>query len=153
MILIWLAFYVTYLVCAAVVIPRSTFKRYEKAPRDWQHRAAHILFYSIPVSYFFGADDPQPLTVLLSLVLFVAGGALVIWAVASNPWFSPAIEMPPMVVTDEAYGWFRHPGYTGFGLMAVASWLMIGATWALIPLAAYLALLAWRGWRESKLLY
>ena len=151
MILIWLAFYILYLFCFALIVPRSTLRRYSATPRDWQHTAAHFLFYSIPASFLW-ADDPHPAAVLLSFFLFAGGGGLVIWAVASNPWFSPAIEMPPMVVIDGAYAICAHPGYTGFALMALASWLIVGAAWALIPLVLYWALLAWRGWRESKML-
>lgn len=152
MIFLWLVFYLVYLFCFAFIVPRATVKRYAATPRDWQHRLAHVLFYSIPASYFLGVDQPPPSVALLSFVLFAGGGALAIWAVVSNPWFSPAIEMPPMVVTDGAFLLVNHPFYCGAGLMAIAGWLMVGHALAIIPLAAYLLLLTWRGWRESKML-
>lgn len=151
MILIWLAFYLAHSFCLITLVSPATRQRYAKTPKGWQHWLSLTLFYSIPASFLW-ADDPQPLTVLASFLLFTAGSTLAIWAVRSNPWFSPAIEMPPTVVTDGAYALISHPGYCGFAMMAGASWLMVGATWALIPLGVYWLLLAWRGWRESELL-
>ena len=120
MILIWLAFYLAHSFCLITLVSPATRQRYAKTPKGWQHWLSLTLFYSIPASFLW-ADDPQPLTVLASFLLFTAGSTLAIWAVRSNPWFSPAIEMPPTVVTDGAYALISHPGYCGFAMMAGAS--------------------------------
>lgn len=90
--------------------------------------------------------------VVASLV-FASGGALYIWAVRSNPYFLPNIEVPVMIISGGAYSWFSHPGYVAMAMMAAGTWLMIGHSLAVIPLALYALLLCWRARKETFLIY
>ena len=152
MILVWLGLFVSYLMAGAIYLPPETFARDRATRKGWQHYAALVLFYSIPASGLAEEILPSPLVAIVAMTLFYIGGALNLWAIRSNPYFSPEIVTPPRVVTDGAYRWLNHPGYTGMMLMALASWLLVGAQWALIPLALYGALLAWRARKETQIL-
>lgn len=152
MIFLWLALFTLYLLSAAAIVPKAQQEAYRAAPKDWQFWTGHILFYAVPVSWLWPHDDPSPLALLLALALILYGGTLAIWAKANNLYFSPAIVRPDTIIATGAYRLCKHPGYTGFAMLAMGTWLMIGAPWGLIPLVGYLGLLTWRGRRESKLL-
>lgn len=152
MIFLWLALFTLYLLSAAVIVPKAQQKAYHAAPKDWQFWFGHILFYAVPFSWLWPHDDPTPLALLLALTLILYGGTLAIWAMVSNPYFSPAIVRPDTIIATGAYRLCNHPGYTGFAMLAVGTWLLIGAMWGLIPLAGYLGLLMWRSRRESEIL-
>jgi protein-S-isoprenylcysteine O-methyltransferase Ste14 len=153
MIFVWPVFFIGFLLCGAILIPRETIRRNSRAPKDWQYYLAHALFYSIPASALLSNADPGWFQLLASFVMFTAGGALHIWAIRSNPYFSPETVEPPEVVCDGAYKWLNHPGYAGMALMATGSWMMVGHQMAIIPLMAYLALLLWRARKETSLIY
>lgn len=153
MILAWTALFIYFLICGAVAIPPETIRRGNAAPKGWQYYLAHLLFYSIPVSSFFSDARRGAVQLLASLAMFSIGGALHIWAIRSNPYFSPEIVKPPEIIRTGAYAWLDHPGYAGMALMATGSWLMIGHQMAVIPLAAYLTLLLWRAQKETSLIY
>lgn len=150
--LCWLLLAVSYAVCGSLIVPRSTVEKYGSTPKDWQYWLGHLLFFSVPLSWFFGVESARA-AVLTGIAFFAIGGALRIWAMVSNPYFLPSIEVPVMVISGGAYSWFDHPGYVGLAMMAAGSWLMIGHSLAVIPLAAYLTLLMWRARKESSLIY
>lgn len=153
MIALWVPLFVLFLFCGAIFIPRETLQKRTK--KDWQFYAAHVLFYSIPASYFFSDCVPSAAVLLAAVALFLSGSALHIWAIRSNPYFSPEIVMPPRVIITGAYQWryLKHPAYTGASAMATGSWLLGAPNWALIPLVTYLLLLAWRARKETLLIY
>jgi len=69
---------------------------------------------------------------MAALAVCVVGYALVVWATASNAFFSQIVriqtERGQTVVSDGPYGWVRHPAYAG----AVAYELVVGillASW------------------------
>jgi len=152
MILVWLLLLVGYTVCCVIVIPPETLRRYRNAPKDWQYYTAHALFYSIPLSWFLREGQSTSTAILSGILVFAVGGALNIWAMASNPHFLPNIEIPVRVISGGAYSWFDHPGYVGMGLMAAGSWLMVGRSLVVIPLVVYLGLIMWRARQESRLI-
>ena len=152
MIFLWLALFALYLLSAAVIVPKAQQEAYRAAPKDWQFWLCHILFYAVPFSWLWPHDDPTPLVLLLALALILYGGALAIWAKVSNPYFSPAIARPDTIIATGAHSICKNPGYTGFAMLATGTWLMIGAAWGLISLAAYLILLTVRAYQESQLL-
>jgi protein-S-isoprenylcysteine O-methyltransferase Ste14 len=153
MIVVWLGFFVFYLVSGAAWIPREHFTYYQARPKQASYYFAHVLFYSIPLSSLWNDTLPSDSALLAGITLFCVGGWLNIWAVRSNPYFSPAIEQPPEVIRTGAYRLLNHPGYVGMFLLAAGSWLMAGHRLAVFPLIAYGLLLTWRARKESSLLY
>ena len=90
------------------------------------------------------------------LVGLAAALSLMLWAMAVNRFFSPAIyiqsERGHHVITGGPYRFIRHPGYLamalifGFGVLALGSW------WALLPAAGYALLILNRAAREDRFL-
>jgi len=74
---------------------------------------------------------------MLSLGVMVLGIALTVWAMRANAFFSGTVriqeERGHTVATGGPYRWVRHPGYVGAILHHVASPLMLGSLWALVP--------------------
>ena len=71
------------------------------------------------------------------LIGSVLGWALFMWAMGANAFFSEAVriqeERGHTVVTDGPYRYVRHPGYVGAILALLATPLLLGSLWALIP--------------------
>lgn len=74
--------------------------------------------------------DVQALGLLASL----AGYGLVIWATASNAFFSQVVQIQTernhRVTSEGPYGWIRHPGYLGVILFELALPLVLDSPWA-----------------------
>lgn len=86
----------------------------------------------------FGWVLGLPLAVqLLALACFVLGNGLWSWSMFSNKFFSGTVriqkERGHTVVTTGAYRFVRHPGYLGFIIFSIATPLLLGSLWALIP--------------------
>lgn len=151
--LCWLLLAVGYSVCGSLIVPRSTIEKYSLTPKDWQYWLGHFLFFSIPLSWLFGVES-SPVAILTGVALFVIGGALRIWAMVSNPYFLPSIEVPVRIITGGAYRWkwLRHPGYVALSLMASGTYLIAGHKASAIPLSCYLILLLIRARLENRIL-
>lgn len=91
-----------------------------------------------------GLDERFGWTAGISLPLQVAamavavlGYALVIWATASNAFFSQITriqkERGHTVATGGPYRFVRHPAYVGTILFELATPVMLGSWWAIIP--------------------
>lgn len=81
-----------------------------------------------------------PLTLVLqvcALVIAALGYALVTWAMVANAFFALAnriqSERGHTVATGGPYRFVRHPGYTGAILFELATPILLGSAWALIP--------------------
>lgn len=74
---------------------------------------------------------------IATLAVAVLGYALVVWATASNAFFSQIVriqkERGHTVATGGPYRFVRHPGYVGTILFELAVPVMLGSLWALIP--------------------
>lgn len=86
----------------------------------------------------FGWSPEIPLTLrLIALVAMVLGFALASWAMLSNAFFATTVriqaERGHVVATGGPYRFVRHPGYAGWLLAGIATPLMLGSLWALIP--------------------
>lgn len=90
------------------------------------------------------------------LVIGCLGGALFIWAMASNKFFSQVVriqnERGHTVAQEGPYRWIRHPGYTGSILMEIGAPLTLGSWWALLPSALLIILLVVRTVLEDRTL-
>ena len=71
------------------------------------------------------------------LAVAVLGYALVVWATAANAFFSQVVriqkERGHTVATGGPYRFVRHPGNVGTILFELATPVMLGSWWALIP--------------------
>lgn len=92
----------------------------------------------------------------ISVVLFVAGLCLSVWAFLSNRFFSGTVriqtERNHTVVDRGPYALIRHPGYAGGIVTHMATPLMLGSLWALIPALVTAVVLAVRTSLEDRTL-
>jgi len=96
----------------------------------------------------FGWSPQTPVALqLAAFAIVVLGFALVTWATASNGFLSARVriqrERGHTVAAGGPYQYVRHPGYVGAIMFQVATPIMLGSVWALIPsgLAALLYIL------------
>lgn len=74
----------------------------------------------------------------LGLVIVGIGYGLVVWAMSANAFFSATVriqtERGHRVAAGGPYAFIRHPGYLGAMLFQLATSLLLGSWWALIPM-------------------
>jgi protein-S-isoprenylcysteine O-methyltransferase Ste14 len=74
---------------------------------------------------------------VVALMLMILGNAFFTWAMLSNHFFSTAVRIQfdrsHQVATGGPYNYMRHPGYVGFIVINLATPLILGSLWALIP--------------------
>ena len=99
---------------------------------------------------------PLPLQIA-TLAVAVLAYALVVWATAANAFFSQVVriqkERGHTVATSGPYRHVRHPGYVGTILFELATPVMLGSWWALIPGGLSALLLVVRTALEDKTLH
>ncbi|MFB0518466.1 MAG: isoprenylcysteine carboxylmethyltransferase family protein [Acidobacteriota bacterium] len=102
--------------------------------------------------------SPQPILAiqLVALVFVALGFGLVSWAMASNKFFSSVVRIQKdrghTVVTSGPYQYVRHPGYVGALTYSLATPLLLGSLWALIPTAFIMFMVIIRTVMEDKTL-
>ncbi len=76
---------------------------------------------------------------LAGAVVMVLGQLLFTWGMASNPFFSTGVKVQTdrghAVASGGPYRFVRHPGYLGYIGMWLATPLLLGSAWGLIPAA------------------
>jgi protein-S-isoprenylcysteine O-methyltransferase Ste14 len=86
----------------------------------------------------------------------VLGYAVVLWAMASNRFFSGVVriqtERGHAVVSHGPYALVRHPGYAGVTLASLGAPLMLGSVWALMPAVAAVGVIVVRTAHEDRTL-
>jgi protein-S-isoprenylcysteine O-methyltransferase Ste14 len=90
------------------------------------------------LDYRFGWTGGFPLTLqIVALVVSVLGYGLVVWATASNAFFSQIVriqsERGHAVATGGPYQWVRHPAYIGAILFELTVSVLLASWWAFIP--------------------
>jgi protein-S-isoprenylcysteine O-methyltransferase Ste14 len=74
---------------------------------------------------------------IAALVVTALAYALVVWATASNAFFSQVVriqtERGHTVATGGPYRYVRHPSYVGIIIIELAAPFALGSAWALIP--------------------
>ncbi len=86
----------------------------------------------------FGWTAHVPLTLQIAALVFAAFGyAFGVWSMATNAFFSKVVRIQSdrghTVATGGPYQYLRHPGYAGAILFELATPIMLGSWWALIP--------------------
>lgn len=104
---------------------------------------------------FHGSSVPGALF-FVGLGALVLASALGAWAMLENPYFEPFVriqeERGHRPVTTGPYRFVRHPGYAGAILGVVATPLVLGSLWALVPAALLTLLFAVRTQLEDRTL-
>ena len=105
----------------------------------------------------FGWSSQVALAIQLVALAFVAlGFGLVSWAMASNKFFSSVVRIQKdrghTVVTSGPYQYVRHPGYVGTFTYSLATPLLLGSLWALIPSGLIICIIFIRTVLEDKTL-
>jgi protein-S-isoprenylcysteine O-methyltransferase Ste14 len=105
----------------------------------------------------FGWTTDMPLPVYwASVVIYVLGQGMFIWARYTNNYFSSVVRIQTdrgqTVCKDGPYRHVRHPGYVGGFLFTITIGLMLGSGWASIPQVVAALMLIWRTAREDKTL-
>ncbi len=74
---------------------------------------------------------------IFTLVIYILGWALNIWAMACNKYFSKVVriqtERGHTTVTSGPYRYVRHPGYVGAILFNLGTPIILGSLWTILP--------------------
>jgi protein-S-isoprenylcysteine O-methyltransferase Ste14 len=105
----------------------------------------------------FGWTGGFPLAAqITALAACVLGYALVVWATASNAFFSQIVriqsERGHTVVTSGPYGYVRHPAYAGAIVYELAVSILLASWWALLISGLTIILLILRTMLEDRVL-
>jgi len=101
----------------------------------------------------------RPLSIVYhlgGLLVVILGHALFLWAMSANAFFSQGVriqaERGHTVATAGPYRYVRHPGYVGVLLAHLATPLLLGSLWALLPSVLLVMLFVVRTWLEDATL-
>jgi protein-S-isoprenylcysteine O-methyltransferase Ste14 len=105
----------------------------------------------------FGWTGGMPVAAqIAALILCALGYALVVWATASNAFFSQIVRLQPergqVVVTGGPYRTVRHPAYLGAIVFELAVPFLLASGWALVFSALGVVLLVLRAALEDRML-
>jgi protein-S-isoprenylcysteine O-methyltransferase Ste14 len=114
---------------------------------------ARYIVAGLDQRYSWTGDFPLALQIV-ALILSIPGYALVVWATASNAFFSQVVriqrERDHQVVSSGPYRYVRHPAYAGAILYELAVPLLLGSWWALLPSSLNAVLLILRTLLEDR---
>ena len=117
---------------------------------------AAVIMAGIDAGRRHWSSHPAALFYLLFLAVYLAGQGLFLWAKKVNPYFSSVAriqtERGQTVCREGPYRFCRHPGYLGGILFGLATPLVLGSYWALIPQALAAVLLVVRTCLEDSML-
>lgn len=102
------------------------------------------------------SSPPRPAFYVLFLAVFLLGQGIFLWAKKVNPFFSSVAriqtERGQTVCREGPYKFCRHPGYLGGILFSLATPLVLGSYWALIPQSLATVFLIARTGLEDRML-
>ncbi len=124
--------------------------------------SAGILYFIFFV--FAGLDHRFTLTAVwpygwqvLALAFYIAGNALVVWAMKVNAFFSNEVRIQndrgQSVCDQGPYRFIRHPGYSGIIVYYLAMPIVLGSWLAMIPSLITIVLMIIRTIKEDRLLH
>ncbi|MFQ5808145.1 MAG: methyltransferase family protein, partial [Armatimonadota bacterium] len=105
----------------------------------------------------FGWLPPFPLPLsIIAVAVGMLGIGLLVWAMAANRFFSATVriqtERGHTVATGGPYRYVRHPGYVGWFMLTLASPVVLGSQWALVPTGISALLMVLRTALEDRTL-
>ena len=93
---------------------------------------------------------------IVGTALFAFGTILFTWAMLVNTHFEITVRIQHdrdhKVIASGPYAFVRHPGYVGASLWALATPLIVGSAFGLIPASLAVAMLVARTIREDAML-
>lgn len=117
---------------------------------------AAVAVAGIDAGRYHWSPSPKPVLYALTLVVFLLGQGLFLWAKKANPFFSSVARIQAdrgqSVCRTGPYKYCRHPGYLGGLLFGLATPLVLGSYWALIPQVLAAGLLIGRTFLEDRML-
>jgi protein-S-isoprenylcysteine O-methyltransferase Ste14 len=117
---------------------------------------AAVILAGIDVGRRHWSHHPAAALYIMFLAIYITGQGLFLWAKKVNPYFSSVAriqtERGQTVCRDGPYRFCRHPGYFGGVLFCLATPLILGSYWALIPQALAAVLLVVRTCLEDSML-
>lgn len=117
---------------------------------------AHWVIAGLDVGRFHWSDAvPIPVRIA-GLVGMALSMAMLGWAIAANPFFSPVVriqeERGHRLVTAGPYRYVRHPGYSASLLASFCGPVALGSAYAALPILALVFLLLRRTAIEDRFL-
>jgi protein-S-isoprenylcysteine O-methyltransferase Ste14 len=116
---------------------------------------ARYIVAGLDQRYGWTGDFPLALQIA-ALIVCVPGYALVVWATASNAFFSQIVriqhEREHHVASGGPYRYVRHPAYIGAILYELAVPILLASWWAMLPSALNAALFILRTHLEDHTL-
>ncbi len=105
----------------------------------------------------YGWTRPLPMVhYLFSWILFCVAMGIVFWAMVINKFFSSVVRIQTdrghHVIQEGPYQYVRHPGYVGFNINMLATPLVLGSFWGLIPAGIIMIFIVLRTYLEDKTL-
>lgn len=117
---------------------------------------AAVILAGIDAGRRHWSSRPAAVLYLMFLAVYLAGQGLFLWAKKVNPYFSSVAriqtERGQTVCREGPYRFCRHPGYLGGILFGLATPLVLGSYWALIPQTLAAVLLVVRTSLEDGML-
>jgi len=156
--------YIMFLKNPELIAERAHFTESE-GTKDWDKRIVIWIAIVLPLVFMmtagldkrFGWSPEISLSLQLgAIVIFLAGYALVTWALTVNKFFSSVVriqtERGHTVVTSGPYRFVRHPGYSGGIVSWLASPILLGSLWSFIPVGVVIVLYTVRTALEDRTL-
>ncbi len=141
-------------------------RRNVKAGKSWDKLLVGITVLLGPMAVwitagldarFHWSGGASSATFTAGLAAAVLAAALIAWAMRSNRFFSSVVRIQKdrghTVVDSGPYRFIRHPGYAGMAVFILATPLILGSNWALIPAAATVSVTALRTLLEDLTLH
>jgi protein-S-isoprenylcysteine O-methyltransferase Ste14 len=117
---------------------------------------AAVILAGIDAGRRHWSQGPPASLYLLAVVVYIGGQGLFLWAKKVNPFFSSVARIQTdrgqTVVREGPYRFCRHPGYLGGILFGLATPLVLGSYWALVPQGLATVLLIIRTGLEDRML-
>jgi protein-S-isoprenylcysteine O-methyltransferase Ste14 len=96
------------------------------------------------------------LIIIIGIIMYSIGQIIVLWAKKTNIFFSSVVriqsERKQTVCSDGPYRYVRHPGYVGGFIFTIATPLVLGSFWGLLPAGITIILMIGRTYLEDTTL-
>jgi len=137
--------------------PRKGAKRWDTAIMSILGASQLARYIIAGLDHRYGWTGAFPFAAqLAALTICILDYALVVWATASNTFFSQIVriqsERGHTVATGGPYGYVRHPAYLGAILYELAAPILFASWWSLVPSAFGAILLILRTALEDRTL-